>query len=818
MAVRGTLSLWTAAAAVLAAAVAPPPGPDLQSSFVWCSSAPPAGQQAYVAFRRTFALAGPAPTAATLHLFADARYWAWVNGVYVARGPGRFDPRSPRFDSLDVGSLLVAGANNSLVLLVHNYGNASINGRIMYHDPGVTARLDVDGAPLLSTDASWACSAATEHQPSPVAWSSIPDVVDMRVAGAGEWTAPGFDDSAWARASAAAAPAGSSWGALLPRELPLPREAPLAGLTLLFPGAPRPLAEALPLTLRPGDSFQVNLGVMAMAVAALELDSSDAGNNLQCIFYIGYVNGAPVEDHGVGCDYLLRGGAQSVSTLDTWVAHYVVFGFSKGAGTITVRNLTVVNRDYPFERVGSFVSSDAALDTIWTYAVNTLVATTDDAYGSDARERNEWLQDPAQPNWITTSVALSPTDFATPASDARLLRQIVLHSALTQEANGVLHATFPTDRGPSDCHWFIEDYALQWVTALRIVFDSTSDAAFVCQMWPVLQRQLAYFTARVQNDTGLLLAREYTSFDDAVAYTTLQGTALNAFYIRALRDAAYLAAAAVGDEGAAASFAAAADSLVGAINARLWDDSAQAYSAGILPNGTLLAPSVHANMLMLDRGEVPLGRAAGARAFFLANYNNAGVFNVCTNSNFMQNLEAKVGVNEPVSMFWAFNVLYGIDTAAADAEVLSQMRSRWAPMIKRNDTGTLWESFQDSESAHNYGAVPAWFLSTRVLGVRRDAPAALRLLVVEPHLGGLTRAGGGVVTELGVVTVAWSVDGGRLGFTVALPAGARSATLRVPDADAATLELDGAPAPATQDGRYAVATLTASVSGSIALL
>ena len=819
------LSLALCAAAALAAA--PPPGPSLQGSFVWCASAP-AGAQAFVAFRRDFMLPSSLPAAAQLHVFADARYVLYVNGVAAARGPCRFDPRSPDYDSVDVAALLRPGAN-SLSLLVHNFGPGAIQGRIMYHAPGLTARFDVGGAPLFSTDAQWACSSATEHMPSPVAWGSIPDIIDLR-APIGDWRAPGYDASGWPRASAAAAPPGTSWGALQPRALPMPRETPLAGLRLLYPGAARPLADALPITLRPGDSVQIDLGVMAMAHTTLVLDSSDAGNNLQCIYYISYVNGGPSEDHGVGCDYFTRAGAgQIFEGIDSWVAHYVVYGFSNGTGTITLRNVTAMNRNYPFERAGSFAavggSADAgsALSEIWTRAVNTLVAVTDDAYGSDARERNEWLQDPAQPNWVTTSVALVPTDAAhARTSDARLLRQIVRHAALTQEADGRLHATFPTDRGPSDCHWFIEDYALQWVQALRIVVDSTADLGFAAQMWPVLVKQLAWFANRTQAN-GLLLAREYTSFDDAVAYVTLHGTALNAFLVRAYRDAAYLGRA-VGAPAQAAAYDAAGDALVAAINARLWDDAAQTYSAGIMPDGTtVLGPSVHAALIMLDRGEVPAARLAGTRAWFSANYNNNGVFNVCTNANFTQNVANRVGVNEPVTMFWVFSVLYGMDTQDRDVEVLAQMRSRWAPMLARNDTGTLWESFQDSESCHNYGSTPAWFLSTRVLGVRRDAPVGQRALVIEPHLGDLDAASGVVVTELGLVSVSWAlvfVEHLYLTFNISLPAGVGQATLRVPGAEGDTFVVNGARVPTTQEGRYGVTQLGAGpavFSGGITL-
>ncbi|MEI7955468.1 MAG: hypothetical protein WCJ66_09905 [Verrucomicrobiota bacterium] len=71
----------------------------------------------------------------------------------------------------------------------------------------------------------------------------------------------------------------------------------------------------------------------------------------------------------------------------------------------------MTDRRYPFDRLGRFACNDGFLNRLWDMAVNTIEATSDDGYGSDARERNEWLQDPAQPNFITTRVAMAPVVF-----------------------------------------------------------------------------------------------------------------------------------------------------------------------------------------------------------------------------------------------------------------------------------------------------------------------------------------------------------------------------------------------------------------------
>lgn len=130
--------------------------------------------------------------------------------------------------------------------------------------------------------------------------------------------------------------------------------------------------------------------------------------------------------------------------------------------------------------------------------------------------------DPAEPNFITTRVAFVTADGV--PSDARLLRNLLRHAALSALPDGRILSTFPTDRGSEDCHYSIEDYAMQYVEALRMYYDSTGDAAFLAETYPVLRAQMAYFAARVANTStphalakGLLFAREYTSFDDPLA-------------------------------------------------------------------------------------------------------------------------------------------------------------------------------------------------------------------------------------------------------------------------------------------------------------
>jgi hypothetical protein len=92
-------------------------------------------------------------------------------------------------------------------------------------------------------------------------------------------------------------------------------------------------------------------------------------------------------------------------------------------------------------------------------------------------------------------------------------------------------------------------------------------------------------------------------------------------------------------------------------------------------------------------------------------------------------------------------------------------------MLKIPLTGTLSEGFNNGDLCHNFGAVPAYFLSTKVLGVSTILPLKNKQIQIKPQLSDLTHAEGSVVTELGVVDVYWDKLGDNLTFKITIPKG-----------------------------------------------
>ena len=88
----------------------------------------PTGKQVYAVFRKTFELKEK-PKTATLRLFANSPYILWINGKYVDRGPCRFDPKGPEYDTLDVARLLQAGPN-IVAIAVHSFHDGADSSNV----------------------------------------------------------------------------------------------------------------------------------------------------------------------------------------------------------------------------------------------------------------------------------------------------------------------------------------------------------------------------------------------------------------------------------------------------------------------------------------------------------------------------------------------------------------------------------------------------------------------------------------------------------------------------------------------------------------
>jgi alpha-L-rhamnosidase len=759
-------------------------GKALQETFVW-TDLPKETRGVAVGFRRTFDLTSK-PTSASLHLFADARYILWVNGTYVDRGPARFQPNGPEYDTIDIARYLKPG-KNAVALLVA--GNLS-GGKVMRHRPGVTASLEVDGNSLWKTDGAWRWSDRIRYRGVSAGWADLGEtLVDARVED-GDWTSADYNDAAWKPAIAVS---GSDWGPLTARRIPMLREKEV-------PYAFRCRVN-LPANLKAGDRLEFATGRIVQAYPVISL-TAVAGTELN------------FEPYGV--HYIAKDGPQTHFTIDTRGIFLGAIVVTKGEATIT--GLKLVERLYPYERLASFQSDDPFLNRLWEMCARSCEVLSEDSYVDCAdRERVEWMDDTPPAYEITRTAMAGPagTGDNKVYGDPRLLAELIRRTALTLQPDGWVKAHTCSDR--YDIHAKMEDRACDWVEGIRLYHEATGDTAAVKEIWPAVKTQMDYLLKR-RTPKGLVSARDWVVWGNPTGYLTGQATPLNCFVCRALEDASVLAGI-VGDEKAEKDYAKALAELKQAINRELWDEQSGSYFGGYfdareiaenmsatnsfkpkeplesrLKNG-YFHPTLEANLFALDRGVVPDDRRKRVLDALMTQAGGGDVGR---------------GI---MTAYYLYKQIYALDGNDNDTMVLDLIRRKFQAMADA-PLQCSWEGYSGGSKAHIYGMYPGYFLSAYVLGVRRDAPVAEKKLLIEPHPGNLKKAEGTVVTEFGPVNVSWRQDGAVLRGEITVP-DAVSTTLALPRKDGVNgIQVDGKDVPGEVRGKRLCIPLT---SGSHAI-
>jgi alpha-L-rhamnosidase len=726
-------------------------GQALQQQMIWAS---PEGkrQSAFVAFRKKFTVEST-PAQAKLSVFADVRYMLWINGQYVLRGPARFIPKGPEYDTDDVTSYLQSGDNEMVVLVMADQSN----GKMMHHAPGLTVRLDMGTQTILTTDETWKWSDQTRYRNPNIDWGNEYDVIDSTMED-GDWTQLAYNDSAWGNAVKID---GSQWGQLSARRIPLLKETPLE---VKLNG------QDFPVTISAGQQASFSLDRLVQAYTLIDFDA-DPGTR----FDLSYA----------GISYKAKEGRQVYISTDT-------HGFKDGvikvtSGRVTIYAFKPVERIYPFECVGSFNSSDPLLNKLWSVCARSNQVMSEDAYvDCTDRERTEWM-DCSPPDFDVTRTAMAGPgeDGAKIYADPRLLEEMLRRTALTLQPDGWVKAHTCSDR--FDIHAKMEDRACDWVEGARLYYESSGNAAAIREIWPAIVAQMNYFLDR-RSSRGLVVAREWVIWGNPMGYQTCEGTGLNAFVYKALVDASFLGNA-IGKTDDAAKFDQAAKDLSAAFNKVLWDEKEGTYYSGYytdpsdLPPGTqrhkldlpitdnLVAPTVFPALFALDQDIVPADRREQVTKYLLD----------------QPDPQARI-----MFYYYYWKQLYAANQPALDKRVLDTMRKKWKAMANW-PWQTTWEEFEGGSRAHCYGMFPGYFLSAYVLGVRLDSPTANKHLVIDPRLGDLASAEGTVVTEFGPVPVSWKMSEDHLDFECTVPDGV-TASLRLPSFDGkASLVLDGSP-------------------------
>ena len=197
-------------------------------------------------------------------------------------------------------------------------------------------------------------------------------------------------------------------------------------------------------------------------------------------------------------------------------------------GTATITGLKLIERLYPYDRLGSFKCSDPFLNRLWAMCARSCEVLSEDSYVDCAdRERVEWMDDDPPGFDITRTAMAGPGANGQPAySDPRLLAEMVRRTALTLQPDGWVKAHTCSDR--YDIHAKMEDRACEWVAGIRRYYDATGDTALIREIWPAVVAQMTYLLER-RAPRGLVRARDWVVWGNPLGYVTGETTTLNVF-------------------------------------------------------------------------------------------------------------------------------------------------------------------------------------------------------------------------------------------------------------------------------------------------
>jgi hypothetical protein len=749
-------------------------------------------------FRRSFRL-DRVPERVPARISADSRYLLWANGVEIARGPVRCNPRRLHYDLLDLAPFLRPG-DNCLAVLVRFYGRAT-----PWWAPANRGTLQLGGGSLvfearLDRD-DWILSDGEWRARSPEAWEEIPgsgtggmppECFDAGKLPAG-WREVGFDDSDWTPAAPLAAnclgfsghhqPPSQPFGAMRPRPIPMlegrPREARLVRVATGSRAEDR--AHPAEQVLADGETASAIAGSQSEA-EVIEIDAVSDQVSVLTFDFGEVVSGTLVldvdappgarfdlagaefateegrldpEDEKCGLRYLARGEGDRFESFDRMGLRYAGLSI-RAKGRVRLRPLSVKERLYPRPEGPFFECSDPVLEKIWRIGRRSVDINSHDAYlDCPTREQRAWVGDFVVHQMVDLT---SNPDWGLARWNVEL--------AASPRPDGMLPMAAGGDVEHLDAA-FIPDWALHWIRALHNLYRYTGDRELVGRLLPVAEGVLRWFLP-FRDENGLLCdVTGWVIIDWSSVSVAGKSSVLNGLWGRGLLDFAEMAEW-LGDAGRASWARETHAQLSGAFEA-FWDPERRLYVDHIdggergrpasqhgqaAPLVADLAPRERVERLvdlLIDRERrvhATWSRARGDSRFPAEGERGVGgAYLVLGPPPPWWDVERQLVAAQP---FFRYVVHDALAQAGREDLIASQCLD-WQELFARSETS--WsETWYGGTISHGWCSTPTRDLLTRTLGLSPAEPG-FGVARVAPRLGSLSWARGAVPTPRGLLRV-----------------------------------------------------------------
>lgn len=496
--------------------------------------------------------------------------------------------------------------------------------------------------------------------------------------------------------------------------------------------------------------------------------------------------------------YTAKEGRQTFTSHYRRGFRYGSFTFRNLSGPLKIRHINTLLATYPVEARGRFAASDETLTKIWQVAAYTVQLCMLDTYvDCPAYEQVYWVGD-ARNSALVNAVAFGAYDLTDRC--VRLTGQ-----SLSAELSKIkpphlqtMRTHIPTSHVVSG--WFdeIPMWSFLWVwMAWENYWNSGNREALADYYKDVrecLKRCETFLTDRdlfdIPDVWNLVdwAAQDLERDGEVISSTALMAQSL---------DYAARMAGELGLPEEAAAHIALAERLRKAVNTYGWSDKYQGYVDTVrdeyaferhqkLSQERGTKPDTFAefqnkqriseptNTLVLQCNAVPEERRDATMKFVLAA--KAGKFIGSSPERAVSGSPDEiVPVGSPWFLFFTLETLFN---EGLSGEALTILREQWNRILEKGAT-TFWETFPgfignghwSRSLCHGWSAAPAYFLSSRVLGIT-PAAAGYRKIRIAPEPFHLTWASGTVPTPHGPVSVAWRLkEDGQLDIEYHAPEG-----------------------------------------------
>lgn len=445
--------------------------------------------------------------------------------------------------------------------------------------------------------------------------------------------------------------------------------------------------------------------------------------------------------------YVCREGRQSYVSYVRRGLRYLTVTVRGASRPVKLFEVKMLQSNYPVANVGSFRSSDAMLNSIWTISRDTTRLCMEDTFvDCPAYEQAYWVGDARNEALVNYYVFGSKE---------------IVERCLKLVPGSAFQTPLYADQVPSGWNSVIPNWTFFWVTACLEYYRYDGRDTFLHDIWPHVRMTMEQYL-RYINAKGVFEFQGWNLLDWAPFEQPAEGivTPQNMFLARALRHAAEIGELA-GEKSQAERFREEAEKLSRSINAVLWDEERDAYVDCIHSDGSLSSTLSAQTQIVAYLCDI----AFGERLEIVQRY-------------IVEPPEAFVQVGSPFMSFFYYEALAKLGRLDV---LMEDMHRNYGYMVDNGATA-CWEMYPWSgcyidprvltrSHCHAWSAGPAYFLGAYVLGVQGAEPGWSKV-VISPQTCGLQWASGSVpLPDGGRVDVSWRVEGeGRLKLSIGAPA------------------------------------------------